>query len=148
MQKQDARLIIIGEGQEREKLETLISTLRLKDKVKLTGMKLNPYPYLQKSSVYVLTSLFEGLPNALIEAMACGLQLISVDCPGGSAEVLLNGKLGQLVPVHNAEALADAMSAAIRNPVSNNLLLEGAKRFEAGKISIAYLNLVEWLLKK
>ncbi len=147
-QKQDARLIIIGEGEERLKLESMISALGLNDKVKLPGMKPNPYPYLKKSSVYVLTSLFEGLPNALIEAMACGLQLISVDCPGGSAEVLMNGKLGQLVPVNNAESLANAMLEAVQNPVSKSILLEGAKRFEAEKISLQYLNLVEHLIAK
>ncbi|MEO8085694.1 MAG: glycosyltransferase [Bacteroidota bacterium] len=148
LQKQDARLIIMGEGQERSKLESLISQVHLDRKVKLIGMKQNPFPYLKKSSVYVLTSLFEGLPNALIEAMACGLQLISVDCPGGSGEVLMNGELGKLVPMNNVDALADAMSAAIQNPLPKNLLLEGVKRFDAEKVSVEYLKLVERLVSK
>ncbi|CAN5408275.1 hypothetical protein BH11BAC1_BH11BAC1_21480 [soil metagenome] len=148
LQKQDARLIIIGEGSERSKLQSLITELGLTAKVKLIGMKLNPYPYLKKSTVYVLTSLFEGLPNALIEAMACGLQLISVDCPGGSREVLRNGELGKLVPMNNADALAVAMAEAMEHPLPKDLVLSGVKRFEAEKVSLEYLKLVERLLSK
>ncbi len=146
--KHDSRLIIIGDGTEREKLDRLIVELQLSDKIKLAGKILNPYPYLKKASVYVLSSLYEGLPNALIEAMACGLQLVSVDCPGGSREILLNGALGKLVPINNVHALADAIEEAMQKPVPQKLLIEGATRFEAQKISLEYLTLVKNLLEK
>ena len=143
----DARLLIIGEGQERMKLTSLISELGLNDKVMLTGQMSNPYPYLKKSTVYVLASLYEGLPNALIEAMACGIQVVSVDCPGGSREILLDGKLGRLVNVNDPEALAIGMKESFQFPVERKLLLEGSRRFESEKTALGYLTLIKKILK-
>lgn len=143
----DARLLIIGEGQERKRLSSLISELGLNDKIILTGQLVNPYPYLKKATVYVLSSFYEGLPNALIEAMACGIQAVSVDCPGGSREILLNGKLGRLVKVNDPEALAIGMKEAIEFPVERKLLLDGSRRFESEKTAQGYLTLIKKLLK-
>jgi glycosyltransferase involved in cell wall biosynthesis len=142
----DSRLIIIGEGVEKDMLKSLITNLKLDDKVSLTGQLVNPYPYIKQSSAYVLTSLFEGLPNALIEAMACGIQLVSVNCPGGSAEVLMNGAAGRLIEA-DAEAIASAMRESIQNPVEKNILLESAKRFESEKTTAEYLKLLNTLVK-
>lgn len=143
----DARLIIIGEGEEREKLSVLIRKYKLEEKIFLAGKIINPYPFVKKSSVYALTSLFEGLPNALIEAMACGIQLVSVDCPGGSAEVLMNGKLGRLVEMNNPQALATAIREVCRNPVDKSVLMESANRFEAHRTGAAYIKLIQGLVE-
>jgi len=147
LKKSDARLIIIGDGPEKENLLRKIKELQLERKTFLPGKILNPYAYLEKSSVYVLTSLFEGLPNALIEAMACGVQLVSVDCPGGSAEILMNGKLGKLTRM-NPEVIAEAMQKVLMHPVDKQLLLAGTKRFESAKISNEYLALIQKLCMK
>jgi glycosyltransferase involved in cell wall biosynthesis len=139
----DARLLIIGSGPEHEALLAKSRTLKVEDKVDFTGQIINPFPFLAGSDVYVLSSFFEGLPNALIEAMACGIQLVSVDCPGGSREVLENGSLGQLVSMNDSQALAEAMLNALKNPVDRNKLISGADRFTTQKTSEAYLRLIK-----
>ncbi len=82
-QKQPARLLILGEGQERPKLERLIAELQLQDDVSLHGFDSNPYRYIQQCSVFVMSSVMEGLPTVLIEAMALGRRLVSTDCESG-----------------------------------------------------------------
>lgn len=147
IRKKDARLMLIGDGPEKEMLNELVVKLQLRDKIAFTGQVVNPYPYLRQADVYVLSSLFEGLPNALIEAMACGIQLVSVNCPGGSAEVLMNGKVGKLVPENDPEQLANAMLEMIEHPVNKEVLIESARRFNAEQTTAGYLHLLERLLK-
>ena len=84
----EARLVLIGEDWTEGKLPTLIRQLGLQDSILLTGRVRNPYQYLQRAGCYVLSSLFEGFPNALVEAMACGLPVIAADCPSGPCEIL------------------------------------------------------------
>jgi glycosyltransferase involved in cell wall biosynthesis len=88
VKKIDYKLIIIGEGELREKLEELIIQLDLTNKVFLLGYRKNPYKYMAKSNVYVLNSFFEGFPNALVEAMVCGLPVVARDCETGPKEIL------------------------------------------------------------
>lgn len=111
-----ARLIIIGEGEERKNLTALIHSLKLETEIALPGFVDNPYAYLRAASVFVLSSRWEGLPNALIEAMACGLPVVSTDCPSGPMEILENGKWGRLVPVGDQHQLAIAISESLHNP--------------------------------
>lgn len=85
--KKDTRLAIIGEG-DFEEYKELVRALKLEDKVLFTGLKKNPFPYLSKSDIYVLTSLSEGLPNALVEALALSLPVVSANCLSGPAEIL------------------------------------------------------------
>jgi glycosyltransferase involved in cell wall biosynthesis len=106
-----SRLMIIGEGEERSSLEKLARELGLGKDIDLPGFVENPFAFLSKSAVYVLSSAWEGLPSTLIEALACGCQVISTDCPHGPAEILAGGEYGYLVPVGDA----DAISAAIFN---------------------------------
>jgi glycosyltransferase involved in cell wall biosynthesis len=101
-----ARLMILGEGEDRSRLETLVRKFRLEGDVDLPGFVGNPFPYLKKASVFVLSSAWEGLPTVLIEALALGTPVVSTNCESGPAEILENGKWGKLVPVRNAEALA------------------------------------------
>lgn len=84
----EARLVLIGEDWTDGKLPALLEQLQLQDCVLLTGRVRNPYQYLQRADCYVLSSLFEGFPNALVEAMACGLPVIAADCPSGPMEIL------------------------------------------------------------
>ena len=104
-----ARLMILGEGLEEKKLKALAAELRIEEDFVLPGFQQNPYPFIAKAAVFALSSLWEGLPTVLIEAMALGTPVVATDCPGGSAEILDNGKYGSLVPVGDSKALADAI---------------------------------------
>jgi glycosyltransferase involved in cell wall biosynthesis len=84
----EAKLVMIGEDWTDGKLPALLEKLQLQESVLLTGRVRNPYQYLQRAQCYVLSSLFEGFPNALVEAMACGLPVIAADCPSGPREIL------------------------------------------------------------
>lgn len=101
-----ARLCILGEGEQREELSALAHTLGVSGDVRLLGYDHNPFRYMQRASVFALSSIYEGLPGALIQAMACGCHVISTDCPGGSREVLQGGQVGPLVPMSDPDALA------------------------------------------
>ena len=112
-----SRLLILGEGPERGSLETLIHDLGLEESVRLPGFVQNPYPYMKTSNVFVLSSRWEGLPGVLIEALYCGVPIISTDCPSGAREILAAGKYGSLIPVDNVEAMAQAITAALSGKV-------------------------------
>ncbi|MEA5527544.1 glycosyltransferase [Nodularia spumigena] len=113
-QRHSARLMILGEGEDRAKLESLVKTLDLEQQVSLPGFVDNPFPYMKQASVFVLSSCFEGMPNALLQAMACGTPVVSTDCPSGPREILEDGKWGQLVPVGDVEAMAEAILASLQ----------------------------------
>lgn len=112
-----ARLIILGEGPDRGQLETLIESLALEDDVDLHGYDSNPYAYYSRSTAFVLSSLWEGLPTVLIEALSCGAPVIATDCPNGPKEILDNGRHGRLVPVGDADTFASAMGDALDGKV-------------------------------
>jgi len=115
-QKRPARLMILGEGEERPKLEALVRELDLQDDVSLPGFANNPYKYIKRAALFILSSRWEGLPTVLIEALALGTPVVSTDCPSGPTEILENGKWGKLVPVEDIQALARAMSEALAKP--------------------------------
>ncbi len=114
-----ARLIILGEGEDRNSLERKVKTLGLQDVVLLPGFVDNPYAYLAHSSVFVLSSKWEGLPTVLVEAMACGLPVISMDCPSGPREILQNGRYGRLIPVGDLAALSSAILDGVNGKISS-----------------------------
>jgi glycosyltransferase involved in cell wall biosynthesis len=108
-----ARLVILGEGPERSTLEALVEELELTADVALPGVLANPYAYMARSTAFILSSKWEGLPTVLIEAMSCGAPVIATDCPSGPREILSGGRYGTLVPVGDVAALARAMNAAL-----------------------------------
>lgn len=111
--RRSGRLVILGEGEDRGELEALITRLGLEEDVYLPGFVDNPFAWMREARLFVLSSRWEGLPSVLIQAMACGTQVVSTDCPSGPAEILENGRWGRLVPVGDPEALAAAIRAAL-----------------------------------
>jgi glycosyltransferase involved in cell wall biosynthesis len=109
----DAKLIILGDGEERQKLEAIVQELDLGDHVYMPGFVDNPYAYMSRSDVFVLSSSFEGLPTVLVEALAIGLKVVSTDCEFGPRELLRDGRLGRLVEPDNPERLAAGILEAI-----------------------------------
>jgi glycosyltransferase involved in cell wall biosynthesis len=108
-----ARLMLLGEGEERPMLEALLAELDLTEDVQMMGFVPNPYPYFGAADLFVLSSLWEGLPTVLLEAMVFGLPIVSTDCPSGPEEILEGGRCGALVPTEDPPALARAMAAAL-----------------------------------
>ena len=121
------RLIILGQGNLRSELQELIKNLDLQVVVDLPGFVENPFAILKHASLFVLSSAWEGLPNALIQAMACGTPVVSTDCPSGPTEILQGGKWGRLVPVGNVEAMAEAMAATLEDENRPNVMQRAAE---------------------
>jgi len=111
--QRSVRLLILGEGEDRNYLQNLCKELHIEQEVRLPGFVSNPYPYLANASVFVLSSRWEGLPTVLVEALYCGIPIVATDCPSGPREILNNGLYGQLVPVDDADSLAQAMLIAL-----------------------------------
>lgn len=144
--QQPARLIILGEGGKRQQLETLVRELNLTEFVSLPGFVQNPYAYLSRAALFVLSSQQEGLPTVLIEALACGCRAVSTDCPYGPREILANGRYGALVPVGEVSALAEAMQTALAQPLNREKLKARSQDFEVHHISDRFLRLAQRIL--
>ena len=142
-QRRHLDVLIAGDGPERPMIETQIRALGLAESVRLVGIVQNPLPLMAGSGVLVLPSRFEGLGNVLIEAMACGTQVVSTNCPHGPAEILEDGRYGQLVPVGNPEALAAAIERSLNGEfrVEPDVLQARAAEFSVEKATRRYLEL-------
>lgn len=145
--KMNARLVIIGEGEQRKELEALVAKLQLAEKVWMPGYDSNPYKYVQKADVFVLSSLFEGLPNTLIEALAVGTNCVATMCKSGPREILLEGKGGYLVEVKNEYAMADAIYKALVDKQGATAMRKVAEaelyRFTPEEVGKRYLEVIE-----
>lgn len=113
VKKRKARLIILGEGECRAEIEELITDLNLQEIVDLPGFENNPYSYFKNCDLFVLSSIYEGLPSVLLEALAIGCPIVSTDCESGPYEILEGGKYGELVPVGDYNAMAGAISRTL-----------------------------------
>jgi glycosyltransferase involved in cell wall biosynthesis len=103
------RLVILGEGPEADSLNNLIRELGLEEDVAMLGFADNPYAYMAKAAVFVLSSAWEGFGNVLVEALAVGTPVVSTNCESGPSEILANGKYGDLTPVSDPQAMAEAI---------------------------------------
>ena len=111
--RRPCRLMILGDGPERASLEALVSERGLTRSVDLPGWVSNPYPYMARAGVFVLSSRWEGLPSVLIEALFCRVPVIATDCLSGPREILDGGRYGALVPVGDEETLAARIESAL-----------------------------------
>ena len=137
-----ARLVILGVGPERENLLELAARLKVSQHVDLPGFDINPFAYMSKSKVFVLSSRYEGFGNVLPEAMACGTPVVSTDCPSGPSEILEDGKWGRLVPVGDWRAMAEAIIDTLDNPLPPEQLISRASAFSAEASVDRYLEVL------
>lgn len=135
----NAKLLILGEGPERAQLLELASSLGVVNHVSLPGFVSNPFAFMARSAVFALSSAWEGLPGALIQAMACGCTVVSTDCPSGPSEILDRGRYGTLVPVGDVRRMAAALLEALRSPRDPDALRRRAGTFSRDRICEEYL---------
>jgi glycosyltransferase involved in cell wall biosynthesis len=109
------RLAILGDGTARNELQHQIDGLSLSDQVRLPGFQNNASAWYESADIFVLPSLVEGMPNVLLEAMAVNTPVVSTDCPSGPAEILQQGRLGELVAVNDADSLADGIQHILQD---------------------------------
>jgi glycosyltransferase involved in cell wall biosynthesis len=141
-QSTHANLLIIGDGPEAGNAKALAYDLALGESCKFLGHQDNPLPWIRQSDLLVLCSDAEGFGLVLVEAMACGTQVLSTNCPDGPAELLAHGKYGRLVPMGDASALAYAIEESLKNPVASEIMLKArAAEFDAANAVMQYVNL-------
>lgn len=136
----NARLIILGEGSLRGELEELVRQLGLEGRVTLPGFVIDPYPWYHSADLFVLSSRWEGFGNVIVEALECGVQVVSTDCPSGPSEILKAGEVGRLVPIQDPSALAEAMVQALAAPFDREALKARARDFSVEAIADQYLD--------
>lgn len=125
---ESARLIVLGEGKLKNDLGELVSKLNLNNLVEFVGSKKNPYAWISKADILVLSSDFEGFPNVILESMACETSVVSTDCLSGPGEVIVNGENGILVPPLDEEALADAINRLLNDQALRQRFAEEGKK--------------------
>jgi glycosyltransferase involved in cell wall biosynthesis len=141
LQEREVRLVIVGEGEQRSKLQDLIHQLRMENSAILIGQRNNPFPYYRMADVFVLSSRFEGFGLVVAEALACNCQVVSTDCPSGPAEILEGGRWGRLVPVDDVQAMAKAITEALDHPIMKGRLSERASDFSLDRAVNSYIQI-------
>jgi len=134
----DARLLILGEGAQRQSLMALSKDLDIAHRIDMPGFVDQTASYYERADLYVLSSIAEGLPTVVIEALAAGARIVSTDCPSGPREILMGGKFGRLVPVGDVDALARAMVDALADEPDRAALMVRAQDFSVAKATDAY----------
>lgn len=140
-QRTDANLVILGEGDLRQELEELARKLGIVKRVMMPGFVRDPYSWMRRAELFVLSSAWEGFGNVLVEAMACGAPIVSTNCPSGPAEILENGRWGKLVPVGDVDSLASAIFETLSSDTRPNVRQRAAD-FGVDKAVDAYIKIV------
>lgn len=141
-EQRPARLIILGEGKDRQALEQLAAELEVTRDVDLVGFQANPYAWLSRADLFVLSSAWEGSPNALTEALALGVPAVATDCRSGPRETLQEGRFGPLVPVGDHQALAHAMAAVLDQPLPADTLQSAVQDYHDEASARHYLRIL------
>jgi glycosyltransferase involved in cell wall biosynthesis len=144
----EARLVLLGEGRLRDKLEQLAAHLGVAEDIEMPGFVDNPFKYMARASVTALSSEYEGLPGILIQALACGCPVVSTNCPGGSEEILDSGRFGKLVNIADSDGLAAALESTLDTPPDRGTLLRRAEDFSVDRAVTHYLALVDSLCEQ
>jgi glycosyltransferase involved in cell wall biosynthesis len=135
------RLAIVGDGAERARLEALARSSGIADRVVFTGQVADPFGWMQRARVAVCASVYEGLCNAIIEALACGTPVVSTDCPYGPAEILERGRYGTLTPIGDAAAMAAAIEAALLEVPDRGALMARGRNYSAVRAAERFLEI-------
>ena len=142
----DVKLILIGDGEERAKIETQIKRLKLQEKVDLVGYQRNPFRFIAKADFFVMPSLWEGFGLVLLEALAVGTPVIASDCPSGPRMILGNDRYGVLVPPEDPDSLTRRIKQLICNQKQQDILsraaIQRAEDFSASNAVNKYLNIL------
>jgi glycosyltransferase involved in cell wall biosynthesis len=136
------KLIILGEGRQKVKLQELAAELGVAEAVDLPGFTTNPYACMARADLFVLSSRWEGSPNVLTEAMALGTPVVSTDCPSGPREILADGRHSPLVPVGDWQALAMAMQQVLDAPPESDSLREAVREYAVETSASRYLEIL------
>ena len=140
--RRSVHLVILGEGSKRGSLEQQLHELGVAADVELHGFVDNPFAWMSRASLFVLSSAWEGSPGVLVEAMACGCPVVSTDCPSGPDEILAGGRYGRLVPVGDAAALADAIVETLDTTIDREALRSRAREFNVDRAVEHYLDIL------
>jgi glycosyltransferase involved in cell wall biosynthesis len=141
-QRRPAHLVLIGDGPLRGALSALADRLGLAGHVSMPGFVTDPWPYYASADLFVLSSDYEGFGNVLVEAMRCGLPVVSTDCKAGPREILADGAYGLLVPVGDEAALAKAMEEALDRRPDADMLKRRAEELSGSRAGERYLDLM------
>lgn len=136
---QDVGLIVVGDGSELDKLKELAGSLGVAGEVDFVGFKSNPYPFMYRSETLVMSSIYEGLPNTLIEAIACGLYPVSTDCPSGPRDILGDDVYGKLVAMGDEHGMAKAIEEVINSNYDRSRQFEYSKKYTLDESIKCYL---------
>jgi glycosyltransferase involved in cell wall biosynthesis len=142
LDRRPCRLLIVGRGRQERRIRALISELKLSQDVDMVGFVDNPYAYIARADLLVVSSLREGGPQVLIEAMAAGTPVVSTDCPNGPREILEFGRYGPLVPRRDPLSLSIAMARTLDDPPPADLLRKGAQRYSLEHSSRIHLEIL------
>jgi len=140
--RRTVHLVILGEGGQRHALEKQLRELGIEADVELHGFVDNPFAWMSRASLFVLSSAWEGSPGVLVEAMACGCPVVSTDCPSGPDEILDGGRYGRLVRVGDAAALADAIAKTLDATIDREALRARAREFDVDRAVERYLDVL------
>jgi len=135
------KLVLLGEGPHQDNLQQLARSLKVEKGLIFAGFDANPFKYMAKAKLFVLSSDYEGLPNVLIQAMVCGVPVISSNCPSGPSEILNNGEYGLLFPVGDLDALHQAIKKQLNAPLQPPQWKEMKEKFGLQQITQQYLDI-------
>ena len=133
------RLILAGKGRQEKRLVRLCQELGIENDVLFPGFIDNPYPWLKRADLFVLSSLWEGSPNVLTEALALGTPVVATDCQSGPGEILQDGKYGELVPLGDPQAMCEAMARTLDKPLGSEQLAEAARDYTLQASTRSYI---------
>lgn len=143
----ETRAVVAGTGERTDHLRALAGRLNVADVVSFPGFVDNPYGYMSRASVFLLSSRYEGLPTVLVEAMACGCPVVATDCPSGPREILADGEYGRLAPVGDVAAITGAVTATLDDPVDPVALRRRADDFAPDAVLDEYEGFIREALR-